>query len=63
VTEDVDGAEGVGGSSAVQPLRGFSAKERVEDGWGVRKDFDGVVELELHGGALRSAGEVELGDS
>jgi hypothetical protein len=62
VAEDVDGAEGLGGWFAVQPLRGFASKECVEDGGSVRKDFDGVVELKLHGGALRSAGEIKLGN-
>jgi hypothetical protein len=40
VTEDVDGAEGVGGSSTVKPILRFSSKERVKDGRRVGENFD-----------------------
>ena len=48
VAEDVDGAEGSWGFAAVEPGRGFAAKESVEDGGRCGEDFDGLVELELH---------------
>ncbi len=49
VADDVYGAEGVGGFSAVKPLRRFASKKSVEDGGSMRESLDGPVEIKLHG--------------